>query len=70
MLQALKVEFREHFKNITRVMDCVTCDKCKLWGKLQVLSINIAVLSTMFSCIADRARGDNELFITLVLKVL
>ena len=35
-LQELKVEFREHFKNITRVIDCVGCDKCKLWGKLQV----------------------------------
>jgi hypothetical protein len=32
----VKAEFREHFKNITRVMDCVSCDKCKLWGKLQV----------------------------------
>ena len=30
------MEFQEHFKNITRVMDCVGCDKCKLWGKLQV----------------------------------
>ena len=37
LLQELKVEFREHFKNITRVIDCVGCDKCKLWGKLQVL---------------------------------
>ena len=35
-IEELKVEFREHFKNITRVIDCVGCDKCKLWGKLQV----------------------------------
>ena len=33
----MKIEFREHFRNITRVIDCVGCDKCKLWGKLQVL---------------------------------
>ena len=32
----LKAEFRDHFYNITRIMDCVACDKCKLWGKLQV----------------------------------
>lgn len=32
----MKIEFREHFRNITRVIDCVGCDKCKLWGKLQV----------------------------------
>ena len=36
-LQEMKIEFREHFRNITRVIDCVGCDKCKLWGKLQVL---------------------------------
>jgi hypothetical protein len=37
LLQAeLKAEFRDHFYNITRIMDCVACDKCKLWGKLQV----------------------------------
>jgi len=34
--EELKIEFQEHFKNITRVIDCVGCDKCKLWGKLQV----------------------------------
>merc|ERR1712071_198566 len=31
----LKEEFRSHFYNITRIMDCVGCDKCRLWGKLQ-----------------------------------
>lgn len=29
-------EFRLHFKNISRIMDCVGCSKCRLWGKLQV----------------------------------
>jgi phosphoribosylaminoimidazole-succinocarboxamide synthase len=32
----LKEEFRQHFRNISRIMDCVGCDKCRLWGKLQV----------------------------------
>ncbi|XP_014676525.1 PREDICTED: ERO1-like protein beta [Priapulus caudatus] len=32
----LKEEFRLHFLNISRIMDCVGCDKCRLWGKLQV----------------------------------
>ncbi|KIW07927.1 hypothetical protein, variant [Verruconis gallopava] len=31
----LKEEFRSRFRNISRVMDCVGCDKCRLWGKLQ-----------------------------------
>lgn len=33
---AWQEEFRLHFKNISRIMDCVGCDKCRLWGKLQV----------------------------------
>uniref|UniRef100_A0A8C5Q7W8 ERO1-like protein alpha n=1 Tax=Leptobrachium leishanense TaxID=445787 RepID=A0A8C5Q7W8_9ANUR len=32
----LKMEFRSHFRNISRIMDCVGCFKCRLWGKLQV----------------------------------
>ncbi|XP_018648568.1 putative endoplasmic reticulum oxidoreductin 1 (ERO1) [Schistosoma mansoni] len=31
----LKKQFREHFRNISRIMDCVGCEKCRLWGKLQ-----------------------------------
>ncbi|UJR25125.1 hypothetical protein I4U23_006484 [Adineta vaga] len=37
--EELKNEFREHFRNISRIMDCVGCDKCKLWGKLQVQAL-------------------------------
>jgi hypothetical protein len=34
---ALREELRSAFVNITRIMDCVGCEKCKLWGKLQTL---------------------------------
>lgn len=33
----LKSQLQTHFHNITRIMDCVGCDKCKMWGKLQIL---------------------------------
>lgn len=33
----LKADFREKFRNISKIMDCVGCDKCRLWGKLQVI---------------------------------
>lgn len=33
----LKAQLQRHFQNITKVMDCVGCEKCKLWGKLQML---------------------------------
>lgn len=29
-------ELMTTFRNITQIMDCVGCEKCKLWGKLQV----------------------------------
>lgn len=32
---ALKEDFRNRFRNVSRVMDCVGCDKCRLWGKVQ-----------------------------------
>ena len=32
----LKSEFHTRFTNITKIMDCVGCQKCKLWGTLQV----------------------------------
>jgi ERO1-like protein beta len=31
----LKEDFRNRFRNVSRVMDCVGCDKCRLWGKVQ-----------------------------------
>lgn len=32
----LKEDFRNRFRNVSRLMDCVGCDKCRLWGKIQV----------------------------------
>lgn len=45
---ALKEEFRQHFRNVSLVMDCVGCDKCRLWGKLQVTGLGTA-LKILFS---------------------
>jgi hypothetical protein len=41
--QQLKEEFKERFRNITRIMDCVTCEKCKVWGKLQILGLGTSI---------------------------
>lgn len=32
---SLKDDFRTRFKNVTTIMDCVHCDRCRLWGKVQ-----------------------------------
>jgi ERO1-like protein alpha len=36
-------DFRGKFRNITRIMDCVSCEKCRLWGKLQILGIGTSI---------------------------
>lgn len=41
--RGLKREFRERFRNITRIIDCVTCEKCRLWGKLQTQGLGTAL---------------------------
>ena len=42
-IMGLKAEFRERFRNVSRIMDCVGCDKCRLWGKLQTSGYGTAL---------------------------
>jgi len=39
----LKEEFKAHFRNVSRIMDCVGCDKCRLWGKVQTTGLATAM---------------------------
>lgn len=39
----LKEDFRNRFRNVSRIMDCVGCDKCRLWGKLQTVGYGTAL---------------------------
>lgn len=61
--QKLKEEFRLHFRNVSTIMDCVGCDKCRLWGKLQIQGLGTA-LKILFSNKA-RTNGYNELSTTV-----
>ncbi|KAI9328911.1 endoplasmic reticulum oxidoreductin 1 [Zopfochytrium polystomum] len=45
---AIKEEFKMHFRNISRIMDCDGCEKCRLWGKLQISGLGTA-LKILFS---------------------
>ncbi|GAB1298759.1 ERO1-like protein alpha [Apodemus speciosus] len=47
LLQKIE-DFRLHFRNISRIMDCVGCFKCRLWGKLQTQGLGTA-LKILFS---------------------
>ncbi|KAK3300198.1 endoplasmic reticulum Oxidoreductin 1-domain-containing protein [Chaetomium fimeti] len=40
---SLKEDFRNRFRNVSRLMDCVGCDKCRLWGKLQTVGYGTAL---------------------------
>jgi ERO1-like protein beta len=50
----LKDEFRNRFRNISRIMDCVGCDKCRLWGKLQTSGYGTA-LKVLFEFDPERS---------------
>lgn len=39
----LKNEFRSRFKNISAIMDCVGCDRCRMWGKIQTIGYGTAL---------------------------
>jgi hypothetical protein len=38
----LREEFRLKFRNISRILECVSCEKCRLWSKLQILGLGTA----------------------------
>ena len=55
--RGLKEDFRNRFRNVSRLMDCVGCDKCRLWGKLQVNGYGTA-LKVLFEY-DDTKNGEN-----------
>ena len=55
-----RAQMQSQFREITRVLDCVGCEKCKLWGKLQVLGMATA-LKINFHALRDvRTDADRE----------
>jgi len=40
---SLRKQLRHAFRNISRIIDCVGCEKCKLHGKLQILGLGTAL---------------------------
>ena len=48
VLEHMTEQFVIHFSCCSALMDCVGCEKCRLWGKLQVLGLGTA-LKILFS---------------------
>ncbi|KAG0341985.1 hypothetical protein BG004_005794, partial [Podila humilis] len=59
MTKQLKNQFRDHFRNVTRIMDCVGCEKCRLWGKVQTTGLGTA-LKVLFSYDEAALKGRNS----------
>lgn len=59
----LKEEFKMHFRNVSRIMDCVGCDKCRLWGKVQTtgLATALKILFEMDETALDPHKNHNLL---------
>ena len=68
--EELKVELQTAFKNITGIMDCVGCEKCKMWGKLQLLGIatSLKVLFSSEDCSGGGVEGGEGLPPLLILE--
>ena len=57
----LEAELMEHFQSISAVMNCVGCEKCRLWGKLQILGLATA-LKILFHDVDATAHGTDVAF--------
>jgi len=53
----LKDDFKQRFRNVSRIMDCVGCDKCRLWGKVQTAGYG-AALKVLFES-DEHKSGEN-----------
>jgi len=56
----LKDDFKVRFRNVSRIMDCVGCDKCRLWGKVQTAGYG-AALKVLFE-FDETKNGENPYF--------
>lgn len=39
----LRAQMKTSFRNISSIMDCVACEKCKMWAKLDILGLATAL---------------------------
>ncbi|CAM9484266.1 unnamed protein product [Phaeothamnion confervicola] len=59
-LQELQTQFMARFHNISRIMDCVGCEKCKLWGKLETLGLGTAIKIMLPSMSGEQLQSLNR----------
>lgn len=57
----LKEQFRQQFRRVSQLMECVGCDRCRLWGKLQAAGYGTA-LKIVFELdeVKTSVQGDDD----------
>ena len=63
-----KKQFNKYFTDITKLMDCVGCKKCKVYGKLQILGIGTALRILLTEDIQELTRNELVAFINTITK--
>ncbi|EPY23892.1 endoplasmic reticulum oxidoreductin [Strigomonas culicis] len=53
-------------QNVTKLMDCVPCEKCRIWGKLEVKGIATALKITMHNSHSEALALDRSEVVSLV----
>lgn len=62
----LEVQFRAKFQNVSRIMDCVTCEKCRLWGKIQTMGLGTAIKILLADDVSTMPRLNRNELIALI----
>lgn len=62
-------EFRNAFRNISMIMDCVGCEKCRLWGKLQFLGLGTALRILFDDEVPELERNEMIALINVLYKL-
>ena len=62
-------EIQERFFNISRVFDCIGCDKCRFNGKVQIKGIGTA-MKILFSSSRDLDKPINKLSKTEIIALI
>lgn len=52
--QELKDQLKLMFRNITTIVNCVSCDKCRMWSNLHMLGMGTALKITLAKTIQER----------------
>lgn len=63
-----KRQFNKYFTDITKLMDCVECKKCKVYGKMQILGLGTALRILLNENIQELTRNELVAFINTIAK--